>query len=221
MGPVMNLAARRRPDWRSCCTRAPRCRSIEDQPPVVGAVDAGLARRARPASGRGDRILVGGRPRASTTWEHFFIAVGTRPNREVAIALLRDGDELDAPGHAGRRAPTAGSRSATSACCRTCIRTCRAVIAGEPAEQGRAQGGRRHPRGQRRADHVPVAAAGGDREASRASRSRCRSCARRQRRRRIDGDAGARRGDQRLLGIEHRRRDEEAFKPGVVRGRRA
>ena len=65
--------------------------AYQDQPPIVGAVAAGSpAERSdiRP----GDLILsVAGR--AVDTWEDFFIAVGTRPNREIAIAVLRDGVE--------------------------------------------------------------------------------------------------------------------------------
>ncbi len=64
----------------------------QDQPPVVGAVTA-----QSPASQAdiqpGDRILsVAGRVVA--TWEDFFIAIGTRPNREIAITLVRSGTEL-------------------------------------------------------------------------------------------------------------------------------
>src|SRR5687767_6990614 len=65
--------------------------AFEDQPPVVGAVAAGSpAEKAdiRP----GDHIIaVAGRP--VTTWEDFFIAVGTKPNREVEITVIRDGAE--------------------------------------------------------------------------------------------------------------------------------
>ena len=61
----------------------------QDQPPVVGAVapgspaeDAGIL--------RGDLIVdVAGR--AVDTWEDLFIAVGTRPDRDVAVTLSRGG----------------------------------------------------------------------------------------------------------------------------------
>jgi regulator of sigma E protease len=65
--------------------------SYEDQPPVVGVVTAGS-----PAAGAdiqpGDRIIsVAGR--AVNTWEQVLIAVGSRPDREIAIGLLRNGME--------------------------------------------------------------------------------------------------------------------------------
>jgi regulator of sigma E protease len=61
----------------------------QDQPPVVGAVTPGS-----PAEGagiqRGDRILsvAGGQV---DTWDDLFIAIGTRPDRDVALTILRDG----------------------------------------------------------------------------------------------------------------------------------
>jgi regulator of sigma E protease len=65
--------------------------AYEDQPPVVGVVAAGS-----PASKSdilpGDRIVaVAGRD--VSTWEQFLIAVGSKPNREVEIRLLRNGLE--------------------------------------------------------------------------------------------------------------------------------
>ena len=64
----------------------------QDQPPVVGAVGEGS-----PAASAGilpgDRIrTVAGRP--VDTWEALFLAIGTRPNREVAVTLVRDGAEM-------------------------------------------------------------------------------------------------------------------------------
>jgi regulator of sigma E protease len=64
----------------------------QDQPPVVGAVtpDSPAAKADIRA---GDRILtVAGR--SVDAWEDFFIAVATKPNREVTITLLRNGTEL-------------------------------------------------------------------------------------------------------------------------------
>src|SRR5256885_8068111 len=65
--------------------------AYEDQPPVVGVVATGS-----PASKSdvrpGDKIIsVAGR--GVDTWEQFLIAVGSRPNREVEIKLLRNGFE--------------------------------------------------------------------------------------------------------------------------------
>jgi regulator of sigma E protease len=64
----------------------------QDQPPVVGAVTPDSP-AAKADIRRGDRVLtVAGRK--VDTWEEFFIAVGTRPNREVTVTLNRQGNEL-------------------------------------------------------------------------------------------------------------------------------
>jgi regulator of sigma E protease len=61
----------------------------EDQPPVVGVVTAGSP-AANADIRPGDRIIsIAGRP--VDTWEHFFVAIGSRPNRATTIELLRDG----------------------------------------------------------------------------------------------------------------------------------
>ena len=66
--------------------------AFQDQPAVVGAVAPGS-----PASKTdiqpGDRVVtVAGR--RVNTWEQFYIAVGSRPNREVPVVLLRNGLEI-------------------------------------------------------------------------------------------------------------------------------
>jgi len=66
--------------------------AFEDQPPVVGVVTEGT-----PAAGvdiqPGDRIVsVAGRP--VETWQEVFVTIGTRPNREIPIVLLRNGLEI-------------------------------------------------------------------------------------------------------------------------------
>jgi regulator of sigma E protease len=65
--------------------------AYESQPVVVGVVtDNSVAAKAgiRP----GDRIVsVAGRD--VNTWEQFLMAIGTKPNREVTVGLLRDGRE--------------------------------------------------------------------------------------------------------------------------------
>ncbi len=64
----------------------------QDQPPVVGAVTPDSP-AAKADIRRGDRVLTVANRRVET-WEQFFIAVGTRPNREVTITLNRQGNEL-------------------------------------------------------------------------------------------------------------------------------
>ncbi len=66
-----------------------------DQAPVVGAVQADSP-AARAGIQPGDRIeTVGGR--RVDTWEAFSIAVGSRPNREVEIGFVRDGETVVRP----------------------------------------------------------------------------------------------------------------------------
>ena len=65
--------------------------SYEDQPVVVGVVAEGSA-AAKADIRPGDRIVsVAGR--GIDTWEQFLMAVGSKPNREVSIGLLRSGLE--------------------------------------------------------------------------------------------------------------------------------
>ena len=61
----------------------------QDEPPVVGGVAAGSPAEQAGIQ-RGDRILtVSGD--GIDTWDDLFIAIGTRPDRDVPITLLRDG----------------------------------------------------------------------------------------------------------------------------------
>src|SRR4029434_5684328 len=63
-----------------------------DQPPVVGA---GVPDSPAAQGGirRNDRILtVAGRE--VPTWEDLLIEISTRPNRDVALTLLRDGNPI-------------------------------------------------------------------------------------------------------------------------------
>jgi len=65
--------------------------AYEDQPPIVGVVAAGSP-AAQSDIQPGDRIIsVAGHD--VNTWEQFLIAVGSKPNREVEIKLLRGGFE--------------------------------------------------------------------------------------------------------------------------------
>ena len=61
----------------------------QDQPPVVGAVTPGSPGE-RAGIQRGDRILTIAGDQVDT-WDDLFIAVGTRPERDVTVTLLRGG----------------------------------------------------------------------------------------------------------------------------------
>jgi regulator of sigma E protease len=66
--------------------------AYEEQPTVVGVVTAGSPAAAadiRP----GDRI-VSVADHTVNNWDQFLIAIGSRPNREVSLTLLRNGMEL-------------------------------------------------------------------------------------------------------------------------------
>ena len=62
----------------------------QDQPPVVGAVAPGSPAE-RAGIQRGDRILTVAGDEVDT-WDDLFLAVGTRPDREVSLTLLRNGE---------------------------------------------------------------------------------------------------------------------------------
>jgi regulator of sigma E protease len=61
----------------------------QDQPPVVGAVTPGSPAE-RAGIQRGDRILTVAGDQVDT-WDDLFLAVGTRPDRDVALTVMRDG----------------------------------------------------------------------------------------------------------------------------------
>jgi regulator of sigma E protease len=63
--------------------------AFQDQPPVIGAVlPASPAEKV--GIRRGDRILTVAGDEVDT-WDRFYMAIGTRPGRDVAVTLLRDG----------------------------------------------------------------------------------------------------------------------------------
>jgi regulator of sigma E protease len=65
---------------------------FQSQPPVVGSVVTGSAAE-RAGIHAGDRIVsVAGHD--VNTWEDFFLAVGSRLDRDIAVAMLRDGKEV-------------------------------------------------------------------------------------------------------------------------------
>jgi regulator of sigma E protease len=91
MGPVMNLVLAVLLTALVLYQGAERL-AYEDQPVVVGVVSAGsVAERA--GIQPGDRIEAVA-DHSVATWENFYIAVGTRAHREVAIRFNRNGEEL-------------------------------------------------------------------------------------------------------------------------------
>ena len=132
---------------------------------VSGRRSAGLStiNRRSSAWSRPDLRRRGGHPpgdlivsvadRDVTTWEDFFIAIGTRPNREITIELLRDGLEVDPQGHAGALDGESRFEIGDIGVLPNVHPQLRAVNPGEPAT-GRSQGRRRHLAVERRADHA-------------------------------------------------------------------
>ena len=91
MGPVMNLALAV-VLLAVVLYQGAEVPVYQDQPPVVGAVTPDSP-AAKADIRRGDRVLtVAGR--RVDTWEQLFLAIATRPNREVTVTLDRQGKEL-------------------------------------------------------------------------------------------------------------------------------
>ncbi len=92
MGPVMNIALAIVLTWVVLVNGA-EVPAFQDEAPVVGAVAAGS-----PAADAGilpnDRIAANAR-RPVQTWEDVYIQVGSRPNRELPILLVRDGHHIE------------------------------------------------------------------------------------------------------------------------------
>jgi regulator of sigma E protease len=91
MGPAMNIALAV-VVMAGVLMQGAEVPLYQDQPPVVGAVMPGSP--AESVGIRiGDRILtISGED--IDTWEDFFIAIGTRANRDVPITVLRDGNPM-------------------------------------------------------------------------------------------------------------------------------
>jgi regulator of sigma E protease len=66
--------------------------AFQSKPPLVGEVAAGSP--AEKAGIRSGDLLVSVAGRDVKTWEQFFIAIGTRPNRETLIVVERDGKQI-------------------------------------------------------------------------------------------------------------------------------
>ena len=92
MGPTMNLLLAL-VVTAFVLYRGAEVPAYQDMPPVVGTVMAGSP-AAKSDLQPGDRILsVAGRN--VDTWEQFFIAIGSRPNRETSLTIQRDGREME------------------------------------------------------------------------------------------------------------------------------
>jgi len=66
--------------------------AFQDQPPVVGAV-ASDSPASKADIRVGDRVIAVAE-HSVNTWEQFFMAVGSHPNRDIAIDLVRNGQAL-------------------------------------------------------------------------------------------------------------------------------
>ena len=129
------------------------------------------------------------------TWEQFYIAIGTRPNREVAIALLRDGQRADARRHAGAAPGQSRFEIGDIGVLPERAPARRVVITGRARREGRPEGRRRRAVASTASrSRSRYQLAGRDRQAPRTA-DRAVDPARR---RSADDqrDAGARRGDQ-------------------------
>ena len=92
MGPAMNLLLAL-VVTAFVLYRGAEVPAYRDMPPVVGTVMTGSP-AAKSDLQPGDRILsVAGRD--VDTWEQFFIAVGSRPNRQTSLTIQRDGREME------------------------------------------------------------------------------------------------------------------------------
>jgi len=90
MGPVMNILLAL-VLTAVVLYRGGEVPAYQDQPVVVGSVSANSP-AARAGIQPGDRIVaVADKP--VETWDDFFIAVGTRANREITLTLDRNGEE--------------------------------------------------------------------------------------------------------------------------------
>ncbi len=102
----------------------------QDQPPVVGAVESGSPAEQAGIQ-RGDLIVdVAGN--TVDTWENLFIAVGTRPDRDVAVTLQRAGQTRSVT---VRPVPETRYEIGTIGVMPDINPIVASVIAGEPAER--------------------------------------------------------------------------------------
>ena len=118
----------------------------QDQPPVVGAVAPGSPAE-RAGIQRGDRILTVAGDEVDT-WDDLFLAVGTRPDRDVALTLLRDGETRSVSLRTESETRFEIGNIGVLPDINPIVAS---VIAGPPGGKGRAEGGRCRACGERRA----------------------------------------------------------------------
>jgi len=92
MGPVMNILLAL-VVTAFVLYRGAEVPAYQDQPPLVGSVIRDSP--AQKADIRPGDLILAVADHHVDTWEQFFVAVGSRPNREVSIDLQRDGRELE------------------------------------------------------------------------------------------------------------------------------
>ena len=88
MGPLMNIVLAV-VVLALVLAQGDRIAAYRDEPPILGAVVAGSPAE-RAGLTRGDRILTVADDSVET-WEDLLLAIATKPERDVAITLLRDG----------------------------------------------------------------------------------------------------------------------------------
>ena len=113
--------------------------SFQDDPVVIGKVEAGFARRAARGFDPGDHIIAVDDDEVPT-WDRF--STDHRDQRRSRCCSC-DRPARRAEQNASRSAPwpRAHSRSATSACCPTSIPSSPSIVPGSPAEQAGLQPG--------------------------------------------------------------------------------
>jgi regulator of sigma E protease len=96
MGPVMNIVLAV-VVLAIVLAQGAEVPAYQDEPPVVGAVTQGSPAQ-KVGIQPGDRIVsVGNRP--VKTWEDLYMAIGTRPNRDVSVTLVRGGQTREVTVH--------------------------------------------------------------------------------------------------------------------------
>jgi regulator of sigma E protease len=96
MGPVMNIVLAV-VVMAIVLAQGAEVPAYHDAPPVIGSVKAGSPAE-KAGLRRGDRVLTV-EDRAVETWDKFDIEIGTRPNRDIDLTFVRDGQTLSTTLH--------------------------------------------------------------------------------------------------------------------------